>query len=341
MPRNSAGVYSLPNGYQAVAGDTIQPSQHNPPLEDIAQALTESLPRTGAAGMIANLGMGSFRITNLGAPTDPTDAARMLDVDLVGVPVGGVIEYYGETPPTNWVFAAGQALSRSEFPLLFSRFGTRYGAGNGTTTFNVVDKRGYVGIGRDNMNGTAAGRVTTAGSGIDGTTLGAVGGSQSVTLTEAQIAAHTHGASTEAAGNHAHSGSTAGAGAHSHSGATNVQGAHQHGGGTSASGDHTHGYTTVSQQVFTWQLGSGNFALVPAAANTGAAGNHSHSITTDVQGAHQHGLTINGVGDHTHSLSTNMTGAHTHAVTVNNAGGGQAHNNMPPGIICNYILRVK
>jgi microcystin-dependent protein len=42
------------------------------------------------------------------------------------------------------------------------------------------------------MGGTAANRLTTSGSGMSGTTLGATGGAETVTLTAAQIPAHTH-----------------------------------------------------------------------------------------------------------------------------------------------------
>ena len=68
-----------------------------------------------------------------------------------------------------------------------------YGNGDGSTTFNVRDKRGRVGVGRDNMGGSAAGRVTNAGSGIVGTSLSATGGEQAHVLTIAELAAHGHG----------------------------------------------------------------------------------------------------------------------------------------------------
>jgi hypothetical protein len=74
MPRDSNGIFSLPSGYTAVAGQTIEPSQHNPPLEDIRDALTASLPRNGAAAMTGALNMGAQRITNVGAATAGTDA---------------------------------------------------------------------------------------------------------------------------------------------------------------------------------------------------------------------------------------------------------------------------
>jgi microcystin-dependent protein len=67
-----------------------------------------------------------------------------------------------------------------------------YGHGDGSTTFNLPDLRGRVAAGRDNMNGTAANRLTTAGSGISGVNLGADGGTQTHTLSVSEMPAHTH-----------------------------------------------------------------------------------------------------------------------------------------------------
>jgi len=75
MPR-SGGIYTLPPGYFATDGTTIEVSQHNPPFEDVAQALTDSLPRDGSAPMTGNLAMGSNKITGLAAGTNPADAVR-------------------------------------------------------------------------------------------------------------------------------------------------------------------------------------------------------------------------------------------------------------------------
>ena len=58
MPR-VGGIYSLPVGYHADPGTTIRSAQHNEPLEDIAQALTESLPRDGSAPMTGPLTLSS------------------------------------------------------------------------------------------------------------------------------------------------------------------------------------------------------------------------------------------------------------------------------------------
>jgi hypothetical protein len=53
------------------------------------------------------------------------------------VPVGGIIAYGGDTAPPGYVETNGAALNRRAYPGLFSIIGTDYGAGDGTTTFNV------------------------------------------------------------------------------------------------------------------------------------------------------------------------------------------------------------
>lgn len=55
MPTDANGNYSLPAGYLAVSGNTILTTQHNPPLEDIASALTGRLMRSGVGGMTGPL----------------------------------------------------------------------------------------------------------------------------------------------------------------------------------------------------------------------------------------------------------------------------------------------
>lgn len=99
------------------------------------------------------------------------------------IPLGCILPYSGATAsaPSGFAFCNGQAVNRTTFTELYNLIGEQYGAGNGTTTFNLPDLRGRSVSGRDNMGGTAANRVTTAGSGINGVALGANGGSQSFT----------------------------------------------------------------------------------------------------------------------------------------------------------------
>lgn len=194
MPRNSSGDYSLPAGSLVNTGDTILVSQHNPPFQDVEQAISSSLDRDGKGGMRANLAMGGNKITGLAPGEADTDAVTMAQIDagggsaIIAVPVGAVIDYWGATPPEGFLFAAGQEVSRSTYAALFAIIGTSAGAGNGSTTFNLPDYRGRIGAGRENMATPATTRLNTLSS----STLGAAGGSQTHTLTTAQMPAHSH-----------------------------------------------------------------------------------------------------------------------------------------------------
>jgi len=69
-----------------------------------------------------------------------------------------------------------------------------YGLGDGSTTFNLPDRRGRVAAGSDAMGGTAASRLTGPTTTANTTfgQQGAAGGSQSHTILTAELAAHTH-----------------------------------------------------------------------------------------------------------------------------------------------------
>lgn len=105
---------------------------------------------------------------------------------------GTVLPFAGTTAPKGWCLCDGSLVSRVTYARLFAAIGTTYGAGDGTTTFKLPDLRGRSVAGVDNMGGTAANRLTSAGSGVAGATLGAVGGAESVALSVSQIPAHSH-----------------------------------------------------------------------------------------------------------------------------------------------------
>lgn len=114
-----------------------------------------------------------------------------------GIPIGSSIDYWGTSAPTtSFALAYGQAISRTTYANLFSLFSTTYGSGDGSTTFNIPDLRGRVIAGKDNMGGTSANRLGSgagfSAGGQDPANLGAIGGVETVALTTAQLASHSH-----------------------------------------------------------------------------------------------------------------------------------------------------
>ena len=81
--------------------------------------------------------------------------ATLADLDLAAVPIGGGVDYWGSVlPGANWAWADGSAISRTTYATAFARLGVTYGPGNGTTTFNLPDKRGRASVARDDLGGT-------------------------------------------------------------------------------------------------------------------------------------------------------------------------------------------
>lgn len=107
----------------------------------------------------------------------------------IAAPTGAVIPYAGSSAPTGWLLAYGQAVSRTTYATLFGVISTTYGVGDGSTTFNLPDLRGRVPAGLDNLGGSSANTITNAAA----DSLGGGYGSETHTLTEAEMPAHTHG----------------------------------------------------------------------------------------------------------------------------------------------------
>lgn len=180
---------------------------------------------------------------------------------LVGsAPTGAMMDFAGATAPPGWLLCNGAAVPRVGYAALFDVIGTSWGAGNGSSTFNVPDLRGRVSVG--------AGQ----GPGLTDRALGGTGGAESHQLTTSQMPSHGHSVSTSSAGNHTHSGSTDSQGAHEHyydgvsmrptgidapAGAsipvylavgkiTVTNGAHAHNVATNAAGEHSHTGTAAN-----------------------------------------------------------------------------------------------
>ncbi|TPV96035.1 MAG: phage tail protein [Myxococcales bacterium FL481] len=94
---------------------------------------------------------------------------------------GEIQPYAGSYPPRGWAFCEGQVLEISQNTALFAILGTRYG-GDGRATFGLPDLRGRVPVGAS----------TTPGPGLTPRSLGQLGGEETVTLSQLEMAGHSH-----------------------------------------------------------------------------------------------------------------------------------------------------
>lgn len=107
-------------------------------------------------------------------------------VDQASVPIGTIAQYAGSSAPSRWILCDGRAISRTTFSALFGILGTAYGAGNGSTTFNIPDLRGRVAVGTDST------ALQGAANRIPGATLASGGGARETTLAANNLPAHSH-----------------------------------------------------------------------------------------------------------------------------------------------------
>lgn len=104
------------------------------------------------------------------------------------IPLGAGLDFWGTTAPNaSFAFPIGQAISRTTYAALFSIMSTTYGAGDGSTTFNLPDKTGRVSA----MRESTAARLTATYFGGNSTLLGAVGGGESNVLGTANLPPYT------------------------------------------------------------------------------------------------------------------------------------------------------
>jgi len=119
--------------------------------------------------------------------------AKILSAHTSGT-VGTIVDAPGGVAPVGTLLAFGQtlnAVTNPQYQPLYNIIGNTYG-GTDNTNFVVPDCRGRALVGKDNMGGSAANRMTSGGSGINGTVLGAAGGTETHALDITQIPNHKH-----------------------------------------------------------------------------------------------------------------------------------------------------
>jgi microcystin-dependent protein len=175
------------------------------------------------------------------------------------MPTGSVIPFAGSSAPTNWLLCDGRStgISRTTYANLFAVIGTTYGAGDGSTTFNLPDLRGRVAAGADDMGGTDAGRLSVAN------TLGTATGAETVTIASANLPTHQHTI------NHDHAAFNATSG--------------------TQSANHTHNVTDSNVYLFTGNVGyaepgfyNGYYPSTTTRTTTTNSANHTHTTSVDV-----------------------------------------------------------
>lgn len=232
-------VGSLANGYLP---GLVRSPQFN-------KTIRQSTVVAAAIGkFIANaLAINTVDDGNLGTLT--TNLINAITLTVAGssplTPVGTVIDFAGLNIPSGWLEANGQAVSRLTYANLFVALGTVYGAGDGSTTFNLPNYNGRIGIGR---NGSFA------------PNLGSVGGEYTHQLTIGEMPVHNHVVNDPS---HAHSVNDP---THAHSVSDN---------------GHVHSYN--SQGPANFQQGGGGSA--PMASGPGNQGTSANATGISIQGA--------------------------------------------------------
>lgn len=101
------------------------------------------------------------------------DFKDQLQSDGFGVPTGSIVFWPLDTVPSGWLSCNGQVVSRTAYEGLFAVYGIRYGAGDGSTTFQLPNLSGKF------LMGASASHA-----------LGSTGGSETVELDVANLPPH-------------------------------------------------------------------------------------------------------------------------------------------------------
>lgn len=99
--------------------------------------------------------------TNLTCSVNTHDYGADWPINIRGSagPTGTIIMFAANTPPSGYLKANGDAVSRTTYSELFAVIGTTFGVGDGVHTFDLPDLRGYFSRGWDDGRGIDTARV--------------------------------------------------------------------------------------------------------------------------------------------------------------------------------------
>lgn len=116
-----------------------------------------TIANTGVTAIVAGSGVsvdnttGNVTVSNTGVKSINGQTGDLVFGTFV--PAGAVFMFAMPTAPSGYLPCDGSAISRTTYAQLFAAIGTTFGAGNGTTTFNVPDMRAMFPRGWDNGRG--------------------------------------------------------------------------------------------------------------------------------------------------------------------------------------------
>lgn len=165
-PNHSGDVTSVADGAQTIAANVVT----NQKLADMANATIKGRITSGSGDpedLTATQVRTILNVAN-GAQKNSDILKSEIEARLTGeitshshpgqIPSGTVAHFAMASAPAGWLKANGAAISRTAYANLFASIGTAFGAGDGSTTFNLPDLRGEFIRGFDDGRSVDSGR---------------------------------------------------------------------------------------------------------------------------------------------------------------------------------------